>query len=282
VAPFKYYHPSTLQKAVQLLSEPGAVAKMGGCDVMTRYRRGELDANALVALHRLPDMGEITTSPNGVRIGAAVTLRQLGMDADFRSGWPLIAHVAVTIASPAIRAWATVVGNIAQGWSVSDLVPLFEICDAELHLVGPSGERRLAVAEYAAQPGNRALKQGEIIAALLLPAPSAGLRMSYERFAFRQGFDLPLVSVAVGATVTEYGFAQARVAAAGGSRMPSRCASAEAVLTKGKNDDATVGRAASAIAEWAEPVSDFRASGDYRRQLLKVLLPRAIAKLRRQ
>jgi carbon-monoxide dehydrogenase medium subunit len=278
VSPFKYYRPTTWEEAVQLVAGPRAVAKMGGCDVMTRQRRGKLDADSVVALHLLPEIGEITTASDGVRIGAAVTLQQLAMDPGFRSQWPLIAHVAGTIASPAIRAWATAVGNVAQGWSVSDLVPLFAVCDAELHLIGPSGERRLGVAEYAKQPGTKALQRGEIIAALLLPSPAGGFVMSYERFAFRQGFDLPLVAVAIRANVHDGGYGDPRIAAVGATPMPARLPAVEAALAVACEADA-VDAALPALARASDPIEDFRASAAYRRHLLSIVLRKALKKL---
>jgi aerobic carbon-monoxide dehydrogenase medium subunit len=278
VSSFRYYHPTTWKEAVQLVAEPRAVAKMGGCDVMTRQRRGKLDADSVVALHLLPEIGEITTSFDGVRIGAAVTLQQLAMDPGFRSRWPLIADVAGAIASPAIRAWATAVGNVAQGWSVSDLVPLFAVCHAELHLIGPSGERRLAVTEYANQPGTKALNRGEIIAALLLPSAPEGFVMSYERFAFREGFALPLVAVAIGASVRDGGYDDPRIAAVGATSMPARLPAVEAALA-GAGEAGPLEAALPALAQASDPIGDFRASAAYRRQLLSVVLRRALKKL---
>jgi CO/xanthine dehydrogenase FAD-binding subunit len=280
--PFLYHRPSSLQQAMQLLAEPGSVAKMGGCDVLTRYRRGELNARSVVALNDLPGVAELSVSPAGVHIGAAVTLAQLARDADVQRRWPVIAGVVGKIASPAIRGSASVVGNIAQGWSVSDVVPLFAACGAELRVLGPSGERRVAGVEYASQPRNAVLKPGELITAAELPAAGPDFRLSYERFSFREAFDLPLVSVAVGASIRGGVFTDVRIAVVGGSSMPARCAQAEAALSGRSNDEGAADKAAAAVADWATPVSDFRASADYRRELVKVMLRRALAKLRLQ
>ncbi|MDB5591525.1 FAD binding domain-containing protein [Enterovirga sp.] len=279
--PFHYHRPTAWPDAIQLLSRPGAVAKMGGCDVLTKYRRGQIRPESVVALHLLPAVGELRTSPAGVQIGAGVSLRQLVAAPSFRELWPEIAAVAAQVASPAIRSAATAVGNVAQGWEVSDLVPVFQVCGAELDVVGPGGERSLTVDDYARQPGTGALNPGEIIARLRLPARQQGFRIAYQRFALRDGFDLPLVSVAVGAVVTAQGFADVRVAAVGGQDMPSRCEAAEAALAGG-GDAASLAQAASALAAWAKPPSDFRASGEYRRHLLGVLLSRALGTLRAQ
>lgn len=277
--PFEYERPADWSAAARLLAEPGAVAKMGGCDVLTRFRSGRLQARLLVGLNDLPGVDELDVGPGGARIGAAVTLAQLARDPAFGRGWPVIAEVLGKIASPAIRGTGTVVGNIAQGWSVGDLVPLFEVCDGELEICGVSATRRLAVADYAETPGSGALQPGEVIAALTLKPLDRGLRLAYERFAFKEAFDLPLVSIAVAATVDNGLCRDVRVAAVGGAPMPARCAPAEAALESERLDAETVDRAAAALGRWADPPTDFRASAAYRRHLLATMLRRALATL---
>jgi CO/xanthine dehydrogenase FAD-binding subunit len=280
VMSFEYQRPADWAEAARLLAEPGAVAKMGGCDVLTRFRSGRLRARLVVGLNDLPGVDELSIGPEGARIGAAVTLARLEHSAAFATGWPIIAQVIHLIASPAIRTTATVVGNVAQGWSVGDLVPLFEICDAEIEIRSNAKRRRLAVSEYAKTEGSTALKSGEAIEALILKPLQPDRRMAYERFTLKEAFDLPLVSVAVAASNhKEEGYRNFRVAAVGGSPLPARCQPAEVALegsTLGAND---IDEALAAIGRWAEPVSDFRASSAYRRHLLVTMLRRALQKL---
>ncbi len=276
---FQYVRPADWPEAARLLAEPGAVAKMGGCDVLMRFRSGRLQARLLVGLNHLPGVDELSFGPNGARIGAAVTLAQLEREPAFARGWPLVAQIMAKIASPAIRAAATVVGNVAQGWSVSDLVPLFEVCDAELEIRGAAGKRRLSVSDYAKTTGSSALQPDEAIAALTLKPLGGDARMTYERFAFKQAFSLPLVSVALAATVNSGVCSDVRVAAVGGARMPARCAPVEAALNGGRIDASAIDKAAAAIGRWADPPTDFRASGAYRRHLLTIMLRRTLSTL---
>jgi CO/xanthine dehydrogenase FAD-binding subunit len=276
---FDYERPSDWSVATRLLAEPGAVAKMGGCDVLTRFRSGRLQARLVVGLNLLSGVSELTVDAGGVRIGAAVTLAQLASNQQFAKGWPLLANVLSRIASPAIRASATVVGNVAQGWSVGDLVPLFQICGAELDIRAASGQRRMSVIDYAKTAGNGALQPGEVIAALTLKPAGRDSRMAYERFSFKEGFDLPLVSVAVAVTLIDGVCSDVRVAAVGGMAMPARCTEVEAALAGQRIDDRSVQTAAAAITGWADPPSDFRASADYRRHVLAMTLRRALTSL---
>jgi CO/xanthine dehydrogenase FAD-binding subunit len=276
---FEYERPTDWSEAARLLTEPGAIAKMGGCAVLTRFRSGRLRARLLVGLNKLPGVDELVFDTGGARIGAGVTLARLGRTPELAQGWPLLANVLSKIASPAIRTSATVVGNVAQGWSVGDLVPMFEICDAELDIRGPSGQRRISVSDYAKTPGTGALQPGEVISALLLKQMGRNVRMAYERFSLKQAFDLPLVSVAVGASIVSGNYNDVRVSVVGGSRMPARCAAVEEALNGKRGSENVIEAAAAAIAKWAEPQSDHRASAGYRRHLLGVLLRRALSTL---
>jgi CO/xanthine dehydrogenase FAD-binding subunit len=275
---FEYERPIDWAMATKLLAEPGAVAKMGGCDVLTRYRSGRLQARLVVGLNRLPGLGELTFDEDGVRIGAAVTLARLAVDKRFAQDFPRIAKVLSKIASPAIRSSATVVGNIAQGWGVGDLVPLFQVCGGELDIRGPSRRRRISVVDYAKYPGNGALQPGEVIAALILKTREHR-HLAYERFCFKNGFDLPLVSVAISTRLTNGIFDDVRVAAVGGRMMPARCPEVEMALSHKRFDDSSVDAAAAAIGKWADPPHDFRASAEYRRHVLVTTLRRTLASL---
>jgi CO/xanthine dehydrogenase FAD-binding subunit len=276
---FDYERPADWATAGRLLSEPGSLAKMGGCDVLTRFRSGRLRARLVVGLKRLPGVDELSFGADGVRIGAAVTLAKLTREAEFQRNWPVFAQVIARIGSPAIRTSATVVGNVAQGWGVGDLVPLLEVCDAELDIRGPSGQRRTTVVDYAKTEGDGALKPGEVIVALMLKKPADGARTVYERFTFKQGFDLPLVSVAVQMSIKNDACGNVKVSAVGGSPMPARCAEVEAVLNGNRIDGRSIEAAVTAISKWADPPDDFRASAAYRRHVLGTMLRRALAKL---
>jgi carbon-monoxide dehydrogenase medium subunit len=279
---FQYETPADWEMASRLLNQDGSVAKMGGCDVLTRFRSGRLRAKLVVGLHRLPGVGDLAVNTNGARIGAAVTLQQLAQSREFAQGWPVIARTAATIASPAIRGAATLVGNIAQGWSVSDLVPLLQVCDAELEIRGASGTRRLSVIDYTKQPRNVALKPGEMIAALEVMPLGTDSRLAYERFAFKDAFDLPLVSAAVRVAISDGKLQNVKIAIVGGKAMPALCEPAASYLNGRSLDAGVIEEASKAAIHWADPPSDFRASAAYRRHLVGEILGRALKSMKAQ
>jgi CO/xanthine dehydrogenase FAD-binding subunit len=266
-------------EAFDLVAESGAVAKMGGCDVMTRSRRGTLDASLVVGLHRLPGVSALDFDGASAKLGAGVTLSRVASAPELELEWPALWEVVRSVASPAIRSTGTVVGNVAAGWPVSDIVPLLEVYGARLQVADGSSERAISVAEYASTPGRGALQPRELITGVELPVPAPELRVGYARFSLRNAGDLPLVSVAVAARSDNDNFGDVRVVAVGGSAMPSRCSDVEAVLEGGPADDRSIEAAEMAIAAWARPTDDHHASAGYRRRLLAVTLRRALRKI---
>jgi CO/xanthine dehydrogenase FAD-binding subunit len=265
---FNYVRPTEWATAIDLLAQPGAVAKMGGCDVLTRHRRGKLDATILIGLNDLPD---------GARIGAAVTLARLERDSEFRRRWPALGDAVASIGSPSLRTSATAVGNVAQGWSVGDLVPLLQACDGSLAIVGKSGSKQLSVSDYAAKPKNGSLQRGEIISRIDLPY-RPDFRLAFERFSFKEGFDLPLVAAAVGASVCMGQLRDVRIALVGAGSMPARCVQAESVLEASAVGELDIEACVGVATDWATPHADHIASAEYRRHVLAVILRRALKK----
>jgi len=276
---FDYFRPTDWGEASRLLAQPGAIAKMGGCDVLTRFRRGKLQSDVVVGLDLLPGAHQLHFDDERVTIGAAVTLADLERSVEFGRRFPTLSRVIATIASPAIRNKATAVGNVAQGWSVGDLVPLLQVCDASLQIVASSGPRTIKVTDYAKLRGTGALSRGELIASLTIDAWSPGFHVAYARYAFRDAFDLPLVAAAVAARIEDGVVRAPRIALAGATPMPTRFEDAESAVD-GTSLDSRALRACEAAAERAmSPRDDHHASSDYRRHVALVTLRRALLQL---
>jgi CO/xanthine dehydrogenase FAD-binding subunit len=178
-----------------------------------------------------------------------------------------------------LRASASFVGNVAQGWSVSDLVPLLQVYDAQLEILSKSGRRQLSVTDYAKKAGNGALQPGELIKGLNLPSSLPDVRVSYDRFTFREAFDLPLVSVAIKAGIRGDTYHNIRIAVVGAAVMPLRCPPAEAVLEGQPCNKDVVEKASAMLLNWAKPQGNRLCSADYQRHVLGVSFRKAMAKL---
>jgi CO/xanthine dehydrogenase FAD-binding subunit len=274
-----YIQPREWQDAFELVSEPSTVAKLGGCDIMPKLRRGTLTAARIVGLERLPGIRDVEFGAEGARLGAGLTLRALGAEAEIARRWPLLTEVVGLMGSPSLRSMGTAVGNVAQAWAVSDLVPVLEIYGGALEASSFGSSRRISVEEYTQKTKHGVLKKGELIKHLLIPTQPKGFRAVYERFSFGSAFELPLVAIAAGGRMVDGQLHDVGVAGVGARRMPARLMGVEAALEGRPLDDASIRKGCAALARDAAPIDDPRASAGYRRRVLSVTLDSALRRL---
>ena len=173
-----FHAPATLADAVSLLSAGGARPLSGGTDLIVQLRSGRAAAPAIVDLKRIPGMSGISrTADGGFAIGAATPCTALKADAALVAAWPGVVEGANLIGSVQVRNRATLAGNLCNASPAADSVPALIAAGARCRVVGPAGEREVAVADIPAGPGRTSLAAGEIVAAILLPAqPASAIR----------------------------------------------------------------------------------------------------------
>jgi len=271
-----YHRPHTLGEAMRLFAEiPGARYLAGGTDVLVRLREGRSSPAALISLRGIADLGRIEVD-GALRIGAAVPVAEVAAHPAVRERWPALAAGARAIGSPQIRNAATVGGNLCNASPCADMGPPLLVHDARVEIVGPGGRRTLVLDEFLVAKGRTRLEPGEIVAALVVDPPVADARATFLKKG-RVAMDIAIASVAVLVEVVAGRVARVRLGAGSVAPRPLRLRAAEAAL-EGRHVDAEAIAAAraAAMAEIA-PISDLRASSDYRRALLGALLNRALA-----
>jgi CO/xanthine dehydrogenase FAD-binding subunit len=273
---FDYAAPSSVNEACQLLaSTPGARPLAGGTDLLIQMKeRGR----AVPLLVSLKDVGELQAlSTNGVLdAGAMVKCGDLAWSADVKKGWPIIVDGADLVGSVQIRHKATVGGNVCNAAPSADVVPSLIALDATAHVAGPNGSREMPLAELFRGPGQTALAPGELLTRVSLRKPAAGSGGAYLRHVPRREMDIAVVGVAVQLQLDSDGrtVKDARVVLASVAPTPIRSPQAEQALIGQTLTDQTLARAGDGAAADARPISDVRASADYRRELLKVYTKR--------
>ena len=270
-----YAKPSSWVEAFELLRGDSSVVKVGGCDLLPRYRQHMLDTNLIVGLNLLPGVGDLRMDSSMAWVAAGVTLGDFSEWAPASEYWPTLAAVAGTIASPAIRNAGTVVGNVVQGWTRTDIVPILQAYDARLVVRSAHGERKVSVEEYSSTLGTGELRSGEIVAGMELPIPPPEYRVAYRRFSLRKMASLPVVGVAVGME-SNYPSRHTRVSVTGGRQMPTRCGEAELEIARGAE---RLAEASAQLCKWADPVEDCHGSAAFRRHMVGVMFGRAAAEV---
>jgi len=281
MSPFEYFEPRSVAEALRTLAEWGGRARVlaGGTDLLIQMEGGRHAPAALVYVSRVPELREIVREPGGtLRIGAAVTLREVENHAAIVERYPALARGAREVGSVQIRNLATLAGNVCNASPSADTSPALLAYDAAVELESQEwGKRVLPVAGFWLGPGLTALRPGEMLTAVLLPPPPPGLRSFYYKLAVRRAMDLAMVGVCATLVPGPGGPAGVRIALGAVAPVCRRVREAEQAVERGGAE--AIGEAAAFAEAAVTPIDDQRASAAYRREMVRVLTARALTQL---
>jgi carbon-monoxide dehydrogenase medium subunit len=278
MTPFELAEPKSLADAIKLLDpdDPTIRPLGGGTALMLMMKSGIFRPVKLVSLHKIEKKYfSIAAGGDGLRIGAMTTLGALERSADVRKHAPLITRTLLTLANVRVRNVATVGGALAHGDPHMDLPPVLMALGATMTIIGPKGERTLAVEDLFAGYYETVLDRDELIAELHLPSQGAK-KASYFKVTTGSADDWPALGVAAVIEADGGSIKSARIVASAATDKATRLKSAEAVLTGGRFDDKILMKTADAAAEEAEYIADMRGSVSYKRELMRVYVRRAV------
>jgi CO/xanthine dehydrogenase FAD-binding subunit len=256
----------------------------GGTDLMVRAR-ARVAAGPVLDVSGLQELRRVERDGDALVLGAAVTWAECLAHPLIREACPLLAEVAERFASPAIRNAATVGGNVANASPAGDGVAALWALDARVEALTPGGVTVRAIDEVVRGPGRLGLAPGSVLTAFRVPAAVAGEGSGFYKLVNRAWPEHPmaisLASVAVRLRLDAAGrVTLARVVLGAVAPTPVRAATAESALLERVPDAAAVARAARLAAETAAPISDGRASAEYRRDVLPALVTAALERAR--
>ena len=279
IAAVAYHRPTTLAAACALGREHGADGSFlaGGTELLPDFQRGRERSRHLIALDAVEELAGIHETGGELRIGALATIAQIARLPIVRAWSEALAEAAASIGSPPIRSRATIGGNFCRAVPCADTPAPCIAAGARVRLVGPDGERELPAEAFFVGARRTALRAGELLVEIILPAQPAGAASSYQRFTRRRGSALAVASVAARLTVSHGRIATARVAYGAVSSTPVLSARIEALLVGQAPTDAICAQAAAISVEETLPAADVRRSDSLRRSVLPVLTRRALA-----
>ena len=281
--PFALAEPESVPEAVEILARLDGEARIiaGGTALVPTMRLGLVTPDRLVSLHRIPGLSGIRVDKDVLEIGAMTSLAALARHEDARAGWPLLAHAAGRVATPAIRSTATLGGNLCYAEAASDPAPALLCLDAQVRVADSVGERVVPIGDFFTGFYETAVAPGEILTAVRVPATPSGARSGYMRFCPRSAEDKPLVGVAALLVLdAAKRVAEVRIALGGAAPTSTRARRAESALRGEPLTDAVILAAAEAAAAEADPLSDLMGSAAYRREMIRVWVRRLLLSLR--
>jgi carbon-monoxide dehydrogenase medium subunit len=272
-----FFRPQTLAQAIDRLAADGEARCIAGGQTLVAMLNANLIApSALVSLADLAELRGITTTANGIRIGAMTSHRELAAEPRLIGGQRVLAEAAAQIGHLAIRTMGTIGGSLCHGDAAADYPAAIVAADATLELHGPRGSRRVGAAGFFKDFLTTDLAPDEILVAVELPKPPPQSAGHYLKFARVEG-DFATVSVAVALAVADGRCTAARLALGGCGPVPVRSDAAEKVLRGSPLDEDALDRAGALLAAASDPLDDIRGSAEYRRLVIPRLVRRAVA-----
>ncbi len=276
---YDYLRPRSLEEAFDLAgNREGARFVAGGTDLLVQMRKGQAPAPpVLISLRNIPELRGVETG--GVfRIGSATTVAALIEHRDLMETFPSLARAARWLGSAQLQSTATVGGNLANASPAANLAPPLLVHEARVEIRSKSGAYEVPLETFFTGPCASCLKPGEVLAAVNVAEPAGEGRETFLRKA-RVRMDLAQVSVAARIETDGKVCTRARLAAGAVAPTPLRLKEVEALLEGRELSSAVIGEAAEAAVRAVAPISDLRASAEYRRTMTGVLVRRAVAAL---
>ena len=280
---FEYKAPETIDEAISLLKAAGGSARplAGGTDLVVQMKERATRfpyPGTIISLDRVSELRGVDFSDaDGLRIGAGATMTDVATHPAVRERYAALAEGAGVVGSLQTMNMATIGGNVCNAAPSADAVPPLLVYEAEAVIVGPNGRRTLPIAEFFRGPGETALESDELLAELRLPVPAAGMGAAYQRSTPRKQMDIAVVGVAVALVLSGDAIEHARVALAAVAPTPLRARGAETALQGQTASEETFAKAAEAAVKDSSPITDLRASAEFRRHLVKVMTARLLA-----
>jgi carbon-monoxide dehydrogenase medium subunit len=275
---FDYHKARSLEDAFQKVStSPGAVYLAGGTDVLVLIKQGHIRPQQVIDVKCIPEMDGIDISDNECEIGALTTIKALEHSQAVREKLPILAQAASKLGSIQVRNRATIGGNLCNAAPSADTAPALLTLDAQVEIFGKTGKRILALTDFFQGPGLTSLAHGEILTRLKIPLSSNRQGSVYYKLTTRRAMDIAFIGVAVLLKLDEDNrIHKARIALGAVAPTPIRVPAAEEKLKGNDLSDDIIQAAAELAAQACQPITDQRASAEYRMEMVHNLCKRGL------
>lgn len=269
----RFYAPQSVGELCDLLqSHPQAVLVAGATDVGLWVTKQQRKLDTVIYLGAIGELEQIKDDGSHLHIGATATYTDASkaICRYYSEFQPLIERIGAT----QVRNAGTIGGNIANGSPIGDMPPGLIALGARLALRNKQGRRIIDLEDYFISYGKQDLRTGEFVEQILLPAPVSNQLFSTYKVSKRLEQDISAVCAAFTVQVEKGEIRNARVCFGGMAEIPKRATACEQVLNGNSWDQQTITDTMQAMLDDFSPITDMRASADYRMRVAQNLLQR--------
>ena len=271
---FEYVKPGTLREGIRTLARYGSRAQVlaGGTDLIGLISDDKLLPEIVVDIKGIAGLDKIEFKNGVLTIGALVTFSDLRDSPVIAKKFPVIREMTGWLASVGIRNRATMVGNLCSAVPCCDSGPILQVYDASMLVAGPKGKRKISLDDWFVGPRKTALKKGEIATGVAVTLPKKKHAACFVKLRRYEGEDLAQASV----TVLALEGNSYRVSFGAVAPRPVRGPHIEALLEGKPLSDALIRQAVKLLPEEIVPITDIRATKEYRLHMTGVMLERGL------
>jgi carbon-monoxide dehydrogenase medium subunit len=279
---FELFSAKDSRDAVSLLAKHSVSSKVkviaGGTDLLADLKFSAHSPNVVVDISRAEDLKSIQVTDECLRIGALVTHTQIMRSLVIQEMFPALVDAAHTIGAVQTRNLGTLGGNLVTAVPSMDSGPTLMALEAIVSIQGPEGRRDVPLTDFFLGPRKTILKADEILAEIIIPKQNLGKPTHFLKFGLRKGQALALVNTAASFWVDweKHTFVAPRIGLGAVAPKVIRATQAESFLEGRKITPEVMAEAGLIAANDAKPITDFRASAGYRKNLVAVLTKRSL------
>lgn len=272
----EYMAPSSLKEAFHLLKEYQNKARLlaGGTDLIPKMKKRAIAAEMIIDLNRIPGLTGIEIRGDRLHIRGLTRLAEIKESPLVKEKAPALAQAIGLMASPPIRNRATIVGNLCTASPAADTAPPLLVLDALVKMESIRGERIVPLSEFFLGPEKTVKRPDEILTEVIIPVQEGN--SAFMKLGRRKAFTLAVVSAAAFVRTRKGKFEEVRVALGAVAPIPMRGRKVEEALKGSEVNEQKIVQAAERVREEVSPITDVRASAEYRKDMSYVLTRRIL------
>lgn len=279
--PFEYLAPKTPAEAYEILGRLGSKARIlaGGTDLVVLMKDRVVSPEYLVDITNIEEFKGIKYEPGkGLEIGATTKIAEIQFSEIVKEKYPALAYAAGELGSAQVRHMGTVGGNSCNASPSAETPTPLVAYGAKVVIGSAAGDREMPLEDFITGVKTTDLKEGEIVKKFVLPEPSPKAVARYAYMGARDAMEIDCVNMAVNLELEDDKQTVKDVKLVMGSVYPRPLVSKEvpALLKGQKFSEELVQKAAEAAQGEAKPITDIRASAEYRREIVGVLARRLL------
>ena len=277
----KFYQAADVQDAVRaLVEDPEAVVISGGSDVLIKIREGKLAGCSLVSIPGIKELEGIRMEEDGtIVIGPATTFSHITNNDIIQKHIPMLGDAVDMAGGPQLRNIGTIGGNVCNGVTSADSASSLCCLAADLVLKGPDGVREVPISQWYTGPGRTVRNHDEVLTAIRIKKENyQGYGGQYIKYGKRNAMEIATLGCAVSVKLTEdkKHIQDLRLAYGVAAPTPIRCHTTEEAVKGMETGEALAQAVGKGALEEVNPRSSWRASREFRLQLVEELGRRAV------